>query len=349
MRAPLPIALIGLGNVAEAHIEAYALTDAVRIAAVCDVRPLAVTRAVERTGARGYSDVGALLAAGGFELGVVLTPACSHCAIVAAVARAGIHVLCEKPLAVTVEDAQVMLQSCRDAGVKLFYGSCYRYLPAVVRARELIAANAIGEVQLLCERVLCGQGLEGYRDLGPGRYPAGGPGGSGFGLVDHGVHLIDVFPWMCGSPVVEAHGCGQISGATPRPEHLIMLLANGAEGHLQYCSSTFSTTLPSEGHFSGGRGWTDDGRLTNPGRWEAEPGSIHVYGSRGALRILYYANALYQFDRSGVRQLPLSGRAAPGHFATQIEDCVSSIREGRDPPVPGEAGLAALSALLRAY
>jgi UDP-N-acetyl-2-amino-2-deoxyglucuronate dehydrogenase len=170
--------------------------------------------------ARPYTEYRDLIDAGGIDLAIVLTPASTHRVIVEAAAASGAHVFCEKPLAVTVSDGQAMIAACAAAGVKLFYGSCYRYLPAVRKARELIVAGAIGRIQLMTEQVIGGNRSEGYRQLGPIHYPIGGPGGAGMGLMDHGIYLIDVFSWFAGSAPVRAVGNVHIAGSPAQTEFL---------------------------------------------------------------------------------------------------------------------------------
>ena len=143
----LAIGIIGLGGVAQAHLQAFDLLDNLTIVSVCDVRADVVDAVSKRVSAKGYTDCRDLLAAGNIDLAMVLTPASTHREIVEAVADQGIHVFCEKPIAVTLGDAQAIVAACKQAKVKLFYGSCYRYLPAVNKARELIQSGAIGEIQ----------------------------------------------------------------------------------------------------------------------------------------------------------------------------------------------------------
>jgi predicted dehydrogenase len=242
-----------------------------------------------------------------------------------------------------------MLRACEDAGVQFFYGSCYRFLPAVVKARELIRDGAIGKVQLLSERLVGGSGLESYAEMGFAHYPRGTPGGPGMGLVDHGIHLIDIVPWLTGSEIRSASGSGTLSGAGPTVEHAVLTMATGAIGHLLYYSATYYTELPTEGRFNEGKGWNLDGTLTSSGQWDAHPGSISVYGDQGALRIFQYANALFFSDRSGLQQIALEGRPPPGHFAAQLRECARCIRTGEDPTVDGRAGIRALQTLMEIY
>jgi predicted dehydrogenase len=345
----LNIAIVGLGGVAQAHLQAFDLLPALNIVAVCDVRQEIAKTIGDKYQAEVYTDYCSLIQAGGMDLVMVLTPASTHREIVEAVAAAGHHVFCEKPLAVSEEDGEAIVAACQKAKVKLFYGSCYRYLPAVKKAQELIKSGVIGHVQLMTEQVIGGHGLAGYRELAPIHYPIGGPGGPGMGLVDHGVHLIDIFSWFTQSEIISVQGQGQISGAPAASEFMAMTFESGALGHLIYNAATHPTVLPNEGMFSDGQGWLADCSLTHAGLWEQDPGSIAVYGSKGSLRIFHYTNALFLNTGNGPQQIELSGRPAFGHFATQLEDCADAILTDREPTISGKDGLRLLKTLLRVY
>ena len=345
----LVVGIIGLGGVSQAHLQAFECLSNLRIASVCDVMEEVAHFVADKYHAQAFTDYNDLLKAGGYDLVMVLTPASTHRDIVKAVASAGFHVFCEKPIAVTLEDAEAMVAACKQAQVKLFYGSCYRYLPAVKKAYELIQSGAIGEIQLMTEQLIGGQGLAAYQELTPIHYPLGGPGGPGMGIVDHGIHLIDVFSWLAQSEIIEVQGKGQISGAPAASEFMAMEFTNGAIGHLLYNAATYSAALPNEGMFSGGQGWQADCSITHPGLWENEPGSISVYGTTGSLRIFHYTNALFINTGEGPRAIQLVGRPAFGHFATQLEDCADAILSDRAPSISGEDGLRLLEIMLRVY
>lgn len=345
----LSVCIIGLGSVGKAQLQAFEELENIDIVAVCDVQIGLAKDIARKYDARWFEDYRTLIDQCDLDLALVLTPASTHREIVEAVANARIHVLCEKPLALTVEDGKAMVAACRKAGVKLFYGSCYRYLPAVRKAHELIRSGVIGKIQLMSEQLIGGSGLMGYEELSPSHYPLGGPGGAGAGLVDHGIHLIDIFSWFAGSKIIDVQGQGQLSNEHPASEVMTMRFECGALGHLLYNTATYSTDLPNEGMFSLGSGWLADGTIATPGLWEAHPGSISVYGTKGALRIFHYANALFINNNGGLKQIELSGRPAFGHFATQLEQCAASIWGDTEPLVTGEDGVRALSALLAVY
>jgi predicted dehydrogenase len=118
-----------------------------------------------------------------------------HLADVLAAAGAGKHVLCEKPLGMNAGECREMLAACRAAGVKLFVGHCGRYKHAVEKAREVLAAGALGPLE----------GLRAYyghraktgvwrRDC---RLSGGGP------LLDLGPHVLDLVRYVSGQEVTE--------------------------------------------------------------------------------------------------------------------------------------------------
>ncbi|MGD9743691.1 MAG: Gfo/Idh/MocA family protein [Hyphomicrobium sp.] len=346
--AELRIGLIGLGVVGKIHAEAYRELTGGRLVAVADSDSHALSALDASRGIVTYADARRMLEEARLDIVCIATPAASHEALTELAAAKKIQVLVEKPIALTPESAHRMIAVCAEAGVRLFYGSTYRFLPAVRRARELLQAGAIGEIALMREHALGGKGTAAIRPMPPSHYPVGGPGGFPMGLVDHGIHLIDVFAWLSGAKVVGGHGRGNRSGQPMRTEHLHLDYDNGAAAELIYNECTFPTELPNEGLFSLGDGWDVDGYV-KAGGWIRHPSSIHFYGTTGALRIFHYANLLYQFGPDGVRQIPLQGKAAPDHFRAQMQCLIEDVRADRPATTPGEVGLATLETLLIAY
>jgi predicted dehydrogenase len=91
-----------------------------------------------------------------------------------------------------------------------------------------------------------------------------------------------------------------------------------------------------------------NGRVPS-GSWSAQPGSIHVHGTRGALRILHYANKLYFCNSDGLRQIQVANEPMPANFSAQMLAFVEAIGARRSAPVPGEVGAEAIRTLLQIY
>jgi predicted dehydrogenase len=348
----LRVGIAGLGSVAMVHLSAYRKVVGIEVVGVADPNPERVTFASIKLGLPAYSTVGDLIKSAKPDICCILTPPASHEIVTLECAEAGVHVFCEKPMALSLRSCQSMIEVCRKHNVRLCYGASYRYLPAIEKAREMILGGVLGETLLLREHAVGGCGPESRRVLSHAHYPTGGPGGSSMGLCDHGIHLIDAFGWMMQSHVTNAWGRGNISGQPLRPEYAILRFANQAVGHLLYEDGTYSTDLPSEGMFSSGMGWSL-GKRDNYGQrlggWDPHPGCIYVYGTRGALRIFHYANALYHCDESGIRGIEVPNRPAPAQFTSQMQAFVDAIQTGKPTPVEAEEGLIACRVLLEIY
>lgn len=345
-RACLRVGVIGLGSVAEVHLDAYRRARGIAVVAAADVLPERAHATAERFGVRAYLDHVEMLRDARLDIVCILTGPQQRLAIALDCADHGVPTLCEKPLSVSVEEGRRIVERFAEVKVPLFYGSSYRFLPAVAEARRLIADGAIGDVRLLREDIVGGAGPESQHDLP--YYPRGLPGGTPMGLVDHGIHLIDIMAWLTASPITSVFGRGNRAGAPLGTEFAILRFACGAVGQLTYDEGSWSTALPSEGIFSGGAGWDRSGYVP-AGRWQGEPGCIHVHGTTGALRIVHYANALFLKDADGVREIPLARRCAPDHFAAQIESFADAVRDGAPPSTTAGEGLTALKVLHAIY
>jgi len=340
------VGLIGLGEVGRVHFEAYKSLANLKVTAVADQDAQRLEFITDGSITK-FTDSSKMLAAAPLDIVCVLTPPATHEAMVLACAASGRHVLCEKPLALDVASGGRMIEACEAAGVRLFYGASYRFLPAIQKARELIAGDVLGDIVLLREHHVGGAGPGSRVALGPHHYPPGGPGGTAMGLVDHGVHLIDSFGWLMGARVTSVFGYGNRSGEPLATEHMLMTFDNGATGSLLYEEGVFPTDLPTDGQFSQGASWALDGHRPG-GQWDPHPGCIHVHGQRGALRIFHYANTLYLTDHRGIRQVEVDNRPSPYHFAAQMQAFADDLQTGA-PNSTARDGLAALQALLAAF
>ncbi len=346
----LKVVLIGLGQVAEVHLKAYIKVDQIEVVAGSELRKERLDEISSQWGIRGYTDYLEMLEKEKPDIACILTPASTHREIVENVAEYSVNVLCEKPIALSVLDARAMIEKCDNENVKFYYGSSYRHLPAVRKAKEIIDSGILGEILLLTETGVGGNGIENWQSLSEHHYPKGGPGGGGMGLIDHGIHLADIFSWLANQEVKSVIGRGNISGEQPSAEFLTMQFENGAVGQLIYSDSSYSSDLPYEGMFSWGLTYDPSGELSPRPRWEDEPGSIRVHGTKGALRIFHYANKLFFFGPNGCKeQIRVDDHPHPENFSLQMESFANSIIRNIKAEVSGIDGLKALKVVLSAY
>lgn len=169
---PLRAGIVGCGGISRSHATAYAHLGAATLAALCDVDPQRLAARADEFQVPGrYADYREMFARERLDLVSVCTHAPLHAAVACAAADAGIHVLCEKPLALDPESADRMIAHCAAAGVQLAVSHQYRFTPALRLAKRLTAEGRIGALHCV-------------REVGKGR-PAG------FELMEMGVHYFD--------------------------------------------------------------------------------------------------------------------------------------------------------------
>lgn len=140
------VAIIGAGQIALAnHLPGLKLLPNARLVALCDSDENTLRRASEQTGIKAaFTDYEKLLDHDGVDAVVIATPNITHPVIAIAAARAGKHVMCEKPLALNLADALAMLRAAEEANVRHMTAFTYRFVPAMRYMKHLIDSGAIG-------------------------------------------------------------------------------------------------------------------------------------------------------------------------------------------------------------
>jgi D-apiose dehydrogenase len=140
----LRIGVVGAGMISEYHLRGWRTTDGARVVAICD--PV-LERARQRAQAFGvsevFTDLDSMLDRVGIDAVDIVTPVGTHAALVAAAADRGIHVMCQKPMAPTVAEAERLIEQVGDR-VRFMVHENYRFQPQYVRAREWLNEGRIG-------------------------------------------------------------------------------------------------------------------------------------------------------------------------------------------------------------
>ncbi|MBD3235388.1 MAG: gfo/Idh/MocA family oxidoreductase [Candidatus Eisenbacteria bacterium] len=198
MSEELGFALIGCGKISNKHLHVLDQLAGARAAVLYDRDPQrAHAQQKKAPEARVARDLDAVL--GDPQVGAVTicTPSGAHAELAMAAARAGKHVIVEKPLALTLEDADRMIDACDAAGVKLFVVKQNRYNRPVVAARRALEAGRFGRLFLGGARVLWHRD-QGYYDAEPWRGTWAQDGGV---CANQAAHHIDLLLWFMGDVV----------------------------------------------------------------------------------------------------------------------------------------------------
>ena len=193
-------ALVGAGGIGQIRAQALSGMTDCSLIGVTDVDLERARRLVGASGAKAYDSFEALLADPQVEAIIVSVPPQFHEKQVIAALQAGKHVLCEKPLAPTVDACRRMTDAARDAGRVLTTGFNHRYFPAIQDVKRALDSGAIGTLDHI--RAFAGHtGLSEFK--APWMYDKDIMGGGA--LMDVGIHMIDLTHYLLGD-IAEVQG-----------------------------------------------------------------------------------------------------------------------------------------------
>jgi predicted dehydrogenase len=204
------VAVIGAGMAGRAHASGYRTASTlygeglpeVRLVAVADVNPAFATDTARRFGyERAEAGWEAVAEAPDVDVVSVVVANPLHRQIVEGLLAAGKHVLCEKPMAPTVEDAEAMVAAAKASDRETGIGFVFRRSPAIAAIRDQVASGAIGRPLHFNGHYWCDYGVDPRAPMS-WRYK-GGPGSGA--LSDIGSHLIDLAEFVCG-PIASVRG-----------------------------------------------------------------------------------------------------------------------------------------------
>lgn len=192
----LKFALVGCGRIAKRHSELLGLGQikGAKLVAVCDVDVRKASAIGSQFSIPSFTDMHEMMAAAEIDVVVVLTESGNHAKHVIALAQHGKHIVVEKPMALTLEDADAMIAACDAAGVKLFVVKQNRFNVPVRKLREALQAGRFGKLVLGTVRVRwCRH--QAYYDQDPWRGTWALDGGV---LTNQASHHVDLLEWMMG-------------------------------------------------------------------------------------------------------------------------------------------------------
>ena len=190
------IGIIGSGFVADIHAHALRMVPEANLVAVASPTPGKARKFAEKRGIpKSFEDYRDLLALKEIDLVTLCLPNDLHCQVTLDAARAGKHIVCEKPLCRTLEEADRMIAACKDAKVLLMYAEELCFAPKYVRAKQVVDEGAIGRAFLVK------QSEEHFGPHEPWFWDVNRSGGGV--LLDMGCHSIEYARWIFGKPAVK--------------------------------------------------------------------------------------------------------------------------------------------------
>jgi UDP-N-acetylglucosamine 3-dehydrogenase len=309
---------VGIISFAHGHANSYAdaLTkiDGVQLVGIADDNENRGTKAAESYQTQYFSRYQELLEQD-IDAVIITSENSKHREHVVAAAKAGKHILCEKPIASKLEDAEAMIEVCKQNDVILQTAFPVRFNSAILRAKKMIENGELGQILAI-------KGTN--RGTNPGGWfvdPALSGGGA---VIDHTVHVVDIMRWFMGSEPREVYAeiDNSISPYNIDDCGILTIEFDNDVFSTLDCSWSRNETYPT---------WGDV--------------TLEIIGSDGTLKVDAFAQKLDVYDKSGANWNYWGDDMDFG----LISDFLNSASTGKEPSITGTDGLKALEVALAAY
>ena len=329
-------AIVGTGNIADFHARAIDLVEGAQLVAVHSRRAEPGQKFAAKHNAEFIGDYAALLARDDIDAICITTPSGTHTQLGVAAARAGKHILTEKPIDITPERVDELVRACADNNVRLGGIFQARFGQGAQALKSAMDEGRFGKLAWASAYVPWFRSEEYYQSAGwRGTWELDGGGA----LMNQSIHAIDLLLWLAGDWDEVSARCGNVLHQELEVEDTAMAwvkFKSGALGVIQGSTACY------------------------PG----EPKRVELKGSSGSATLVDDMPTLWQFEtekaedetvREWANQAQIGGGASDpnaisieGHRA-QIEDFANAIRDGREPAIPGRDGKKAVELICAIY
>lgn len=329
----LKFGVIGAGSIArKRHLPELQDNPNAEIAAICDI---SLERAREMTdlfGGKAFSDYRSLIAMKSLDAVVVCATNTTHAEMTIAALRAGKHVLCEKPMATTLEDARAMIEAAEQSGKFLMIAHNQRLAPACMKAREILQSGKLGRV-LTFQTVFGHPGCE-YWAIDAGNTWFFEKKISGLGVMgDLGIHKIDLVHWLLDQDFSEAAAlAGTLNKRNAKGE--MIDVEDNAICLLKTNHGVLGTVTVS---------WTYQ-KEDNSTIFYCEKGVLRIYADPEYQLIVDYSNTEGEFHKVG--EIATNLKQVKSGI---IDSFVDGLVANREPEISGEEGYKALQTVLACF
>lgn len=323
-------AILGCGRISSAHLDAIKNAPNAELAAVCDiVEENAKAAAVSGGLDKWYTSLEEMLQKEEVDVVNICTPSGLHCENVVVAAKAGKHILCEKPLDVTKEKVDLMIQACKDAGVLLGGIFQRRTSAAAIHTRDAVREGKMGNL------VIASAYLKYYRDqeyYDSADWRATWELDGGGALMNQGIHGIDLLQWMAGDIESVFARCATLARKIEVEDTAVISLKfkNGALGIIEGATSVY------------------------PGQDTV----FSIHGEKGSATI--GDKGFYEWSFLGSEEpAPEAGEGFGGlncgwsptysGHTIQVQDMAEAVLYGKQPMIPGEEARKAVDLVLAIY
>jgi len=330
------IALLGAGFIGDIHVESYRrfVPDAEVVAVYARNPERARSFAASHGIAQAFSDIERAIQESGCEVVDVCLPNFLHARAVIAAAQAGKHVIIEKPLCLTLEEADSMIAACRTNGRKLMYAEELCFAPKYERVRALAKEGAFGRIYML---------KQAEKHSGPHTdwfYDVNQSGGGV--MMDMGCHALAWFRWMLGGRPkalsVQAHmQTGLLHGHRTQGEENSVVIVEFEGGAVGVAENS----------------WAKLGGMEDRAELYGTGGVCYADLFQGNSSLTYSEKGYgYAMEKAGSTQgwtFTMFEEAFNQGYPQELKHFIDCVRHDQEPLVTGEDGKAVLELIYAAY
>jgi predicted dehydrogenase len=311
----LKFALIGTGGIAQTYAQAFQTSDCCQLVAVADINQDSAKAFAEPFAAKSFGDYKTLAENTEIDAVIISTPPNTHPEIAMFFMREGVHVLCEKPLCLSVAEARQMIETAEKTGVVFTMATKFRYCEDVVKAKAILASGVLGEV-VQFENAFTAK-VDMSKRWNSNREIAGGGV-----LIDNGTHSVDIIRYFLGA-ITDVLALETSGTQNLNVDENVKLLAKTENGVVASVDLT----------------WGINKELSN---------FISVYGTNGTLHI-GWRESRYKLDSSPDWTIFGKGYDKVQAFRSKIENFRNSILKGEELLTNPDDALASVEVIEAAY
>lgn len=338
--------IIGCGAIGPTHAEAISQIEGAELAGVCDVVGERASKLGDKFGVPAFTRLDPLLKR--CDAVCVCVPSGNHSQIGVRAARAGKHVVCEKPVDVNLRNARKLIETCRGAGVKLTVISQHRFAKDIQKVREAAQNGGLGNL-IMGEMYTSWYRTQAYYDSGAWRGTWKLDGGGC--LMNQGVHYVDMLQWIMGG-VRSVQALMRTCAHKIEVEDVAYALVefkNGAVGMIHGSTSSypgFAERLEIRGLY--GTAILEGDRVK---AWHVDPDAPADTSPYGKGVLKQPTPSLHTHDPAEAAGTGASDPTAiwGEQHRLQLADFTDAIRSGREPFITGEMALEPLKVILAVY
>lgn len=337
-------AIIGCGVIAPFHAQAVLSDERAELVAVCDIIEEKAKAFAEKFNVKSfYTDYNEMLKRDDIDVVSICVPSGLHGQCVIACAKAGKHVLCEKPIDIHTDVMTNMIEAVKENNVKMGCIFQNRTMPGLKKIKEILDSGELGRMVIVeCQ-------YRGYRS--PAYYKSAGWRGTwaldgGGCLMNQGIHGVDTMCWLAGDVdsviAITDHMLRDIE--VEDAANALLEFKNGAKGVLMGTTLSHAVETSPEGDYF---------------RFECEKGTIIYSGGKSTLYLQegdgYYSTKIktISLDSEGSSEGESSAadptKVDTNRHSALVSDMISAIIEDRDPYITGDSARIGVDVVLAVY